>query len=297
MKLVDYSDSEGSDSENEVSSPPPAPKPQPAAPPSKSTKKQIIVDLPKPSRTEDEAPLKKRPRTEAAAGLFSILPPPKRSKPTGTDELLKETSNVEKSVDQNGGETKPVAKETQSTPTFIPRSAQAKKAKATSKSAESGPKTASVSLFPLGPDLISKPVASTPSNPSTYEPLIAQPIPEVELPVEPPSLILDTTAPPPSTLTTADLDNYAAHILEGRHRKNRTIEIVDYNAAEMYAQNAADKASGLLQEQIAPVRAIGTGRHQITQLLNNVQDQRDSLEEAFAKGKRVRKESAAKYGW
>ena len=72
---------------------------------------------------------------------------------------------------------------------------------------------------------------------------------------------------------------------------------MDYNAAEIYARNAADKASGVLQDQVQPVRAIGSGRHQIHQLLNNVQDQRESLEEAFAEGRRVRKESAAKYGW
>jgi hypothetical protein len=93
------------------------------------------------------------------------------------------------------------------------------------------------------------------------------------------------------------LDSFAAHILEGRHRKSRTINITDYNAGEVYLQNAQDKASGLLQEQVAPVRAIGSGRHQLTQLLNNVQDQRESLEEAFAKGRRVKKESGAKYGW
>jgi hypothetical protein len=297
MKLVDYSDSEASDSENETGSPPQALKSQHVAPPSKPAKKQIIVDLPKPSRTEDEGPLKKRPRTEGTGGLFSILPPPKRSKPAGTSDSSKETHGDEKFVDQNSSEKEPSTTKTQAAPTFVPRSTQTKKAKTISKSVESTKTAASVSLFPLGPDLISKPVVSTPSNPSTYEPLIAQPVPEVELPVEPPSFVPDTTVPPPSTLTTADLDNYASHILEGRHRKNRTIEIVDYNAAEMYAQNAADKASGLLQEQIAPVRAIGTGRHQITQLLNNVQDQRESLEEAFAKGRKVRKESAAKYGW
>jgi len=72
---------------------------------------------------------------------------------------------------------------------------------------------------------------------------------------------------------------------------------MDYNAADIYAQNAADKASGLLQEQVQPVRAIGSGRHQLTQLLNNVQQQKESLEEQFAAGRRVKKESAAKYGW
>jgi len=296
MKLVDYSsDSDSNESDNESTSPPPPLKPSHATLPFKPAKKQIIVDLPKPSRMEDDEPVRKRVRTEGGGGgLFSILPPPKRSKPANgvSKETNVETKVAEESV---GGTMKPVGTEVSSTPTFMPRSTQAKKGKPVTKPAQKNPP---ISLFPLGPELVSKPSTQVQSStPSTYQPLIAQPHSPPE-PTSPPVFIPDTTAPPPpSTLSTADLDTFAAHILEGRHRKNRTIEIVDFNAAEMYAQNAADKASGILQDQVAPVRAIGTGRHQLTQLLNNVQDQRESLEEAFAKGRRVKKESAAKYGW
>jgi hypothetical protein len=293
MKLVDYSssDSDDNDSDNEIASQPPALRPGHAALPPKPAKKQIIVDLPKPSRSEDNEPIKKRvrPGGEGGGGLFSILPPPKRSKPTMNGNATKEAAIDVKPVEETGESSVTVT-----TTTFMPRSTQAKKGKPVAKP----PPKPSVSLFPLGPELASKQSAPTPSNPSTYEPLIAQPLlPIIDPPPSEPEFIPDTTAPPPATLSTADLDTFAAHILEGRHRKNRTIEIVDYNAGEMYAQNAADKASGVLQEQIAPVRAIGSGRHQLTQLLNNVQDQRESLEEAFAKGRRVKKESGAKYGW
>ena len=293
MKLVDYSDSDASDSENEAGpSASPVPRPQQTTLPPKPAKKQIIVDLPKPSRTEDDEPVRKRMRTEGdGKGLFAILPPPKRSKPAANGNAIKENDAFEKTSVQS--EPKPVA-EPSSTPSFVPRSTIPKTKTPVSKPAEAPP----VSLFPLGPDLISKPPPpSKSSNPSAYEPLIAQPLPVSTSIPEAPEFIPDTTIGSSSTMSTADLDNFAAHILEGRHRKNRTIEIVDYNAAEIYAQNAADKASGLLQEQAQPVRAIGTGRHQLTQLLNNVQDQRESLEEAFAQGRRVRKESAAKYGW
>ena len=218
-----------------------------------------------------------------------MLPPPKRSKPTTNGNSAKEEVVDVKPVLETDE-----ASVTVTPTTFMPRSTQAKKGKPVAKPT---PKP-SISLFPLGPELAVKPSAPKSSNPSTYEPIIAQPLPPIiDPPPSEPEFIPDTTAPPPATLSTADLDTFAAHILEGRHRKNRTIEIVDYNAGEMYAQNAADKASGVLQEQVAPVRAIGTGRHQLTQLLNNVQDQRESLEEAFAKGRRVKKESAAKYGW
>lgn len=306
MKLIDYSDSEGSDSENdEPTSPPPAPKPHHATLP-KKPKKVFVVDLPKPAKLDDEEPTRKRVRTEGGSGLFAMLPPPKRSKVTtngsasstgvSNDGAAKEVVKVDEPKITEDVET--VVTETETTTTFMPRSTQQKKGKAPTKPS---PKP-SISLFPLGPELTAPKISqSVPSNPSTYQPLIAQPLPEPsydDYPDEEPTFIPDTTAPPPPThMSTADLDTFAAHILEGRHRKNRTIEIMDYNAGEVYAQNAADKAAGVLQEQIAPVRAIGSGRHQLTQLLNNVQDQRESLEEAFAKGRRVKKESGAKYGW
>jgi Mitotic checkpoint regulator, MAD2B-interacting len=316
MKLIDYSDSDASDSDGEQSqnstpiphSPPPAPKPHHAELPKKPAKRQIVVDLPKPIRTEDE-PKPKRVKTEGSegSGLFSMLPPPKRSKPTAkpaTENGVAKDDGVKDDVQSGQTERETVAPELAPAPvkTFMPRSAQAKKGKPTPKPAEK-PAAPAVSLFPLGPDLISQPTRSeAPANPSTYEPLITHPVQAQEEAYEDESFVLDTTAPPPaagstSTLSTADLDTFAAHILEGRHRKNRTIQIMDYNAAEVYAQNAADKAAGVLQEQIAPVRAIGSGRHQLTQLLNNVQDQKESLEEQFAKNRRIKKESAAKYGW
>jgi hypothetical protein len=296
MKLVDYSDSdsETSPSDEEPSSPPPAPKPQHATLPPKKPKKQIIVDLPKPSKDDDDGPARKRPRTEGGkGGLFATLPPPKRSKPV-VNQALKE-AEVKHGV--TGGENViPASVETipQAPPTtFAPRSAQAKKSKTIP--AKQTPPKPSVSLFPLGPDLLSKPTPK-PSYPSTYEPLITQPIIPSPEPVED-TFIPDTTTPPPTHISTADLDQFAAHILEGRHRKHRMVEIMDYNAGDVYAQNVADKASGILQDQVQPVRAIGSGRHQLTQLLNNVQQQKDSLEEQFAEGRRVKKESGAKYGW
>jgi hypothetical protein len=296
MKLIDYSDSEGSDSEeNEPTSPPPAPKPHHATLPKKA-KKIIMVDLPKPSIPEDDEPARKRVRTDGGGGLFSMLPPPKRSKPSTNSTVQKEVV-VKPDKPEGSNETETLAKQPTPTTTFMPRSAQQKKAKTIAKPIEK-PKP-SISLFPLGPELTTKPTPAA-SNPSTYQPLIAQPIPESSYEddyVEEPSFVPDTTAALPKHMSTADLDTFAAHILEGRHRKNRTIEIMDYDAGEVYAQNAADKAAGVLQEQIAPVRAIGSGRHQLSQLLNNVQDQRESLEEAFAKGRRVKKESGAKYGW
>jgi len=321
MNLVDYSDSEASDSDQEdVGSPPPAPKPQHATLPAKPAKKQIIVDLPKPSSQpmegdNDEVSKKRlRPNGQGGGGgLFAILPPPKRSKPAtnGVPKPLEpELPRVGKSgeiIAEEKTETPPPKVVT--TTSFTPRSTQAKKKQTVRVQQQEPAKPEPISLFPLGPDLVSKPTfptTTTTITPQTYEPLITKPL----SPQQPTDdydydsnntsdFIPDTTAPAPhpATMSTADLDSFAAHILEGRHRKNRTIKVMEFNAGEMYAQNAADKASGALAEQVAPVRAIGSGRHQLSQLLNNVQDQRESLEEAFARGRQAKKESGAKYGW
>jgi len=235
-----------------------------------------------------------------------MLPPPKRTKLAVNGG--KTGGSGDSSVGNGGvGEAGPSeaekltpteTKETSTTTAFVPRSTKQKKGTVTS-TTKSSTKEEPLSLFPLGPELITKPTSeTTPSNPSTYEPLIAQPILPSSVSMEPE---IEQASPVPTggpqTISTSELDSFAAHILEGRHRKSRTINIVDYNAGEVYAQNAIDKASGVLTEQVAPVRAIGTGRHQLTQLLNNVQDQKESLEESFAKNRRIKKESGAKYGW
>ena len=186
---------------------------------------------------------------------------------------------------------------------FVPRSTIAKKGKGSGKSMPPTKPPESIDLFPLAAEPPSSKSPIPIANPSSYQPLITQSLPTDPLPYYPPDHDDPTESPIPDTasglssIETSSLSSFAAHILEGRHRKNRTIQVTDYNAGEVYAQNAMDKLTGALQEQVAPVRAIGSGRHQLSQLLNNVQDQRESLEEAFAKGRRVKKESGAKYGW
>ena len=309
MKLVDYSsESDSDDSDDNAPSPPPVPHLQHATLP-KSTKKQILVDLPKPVKTPDDdgALVKKRARPEGGGGgLFSVLPPPKRTKPAvngrtsgRSDDSSVGNGVVEKAVPSEGEKLTPTEeKQTTTTTAFVPRSTKHKKGTVTSAS-QSSTKEEPLLLFPLGPELISKPDSKTsPASPSTYEPLVSEPILPTPISMETETeLASPVPTGGPQTISTFELDSFAAHILEGRHRKNRTVNIVDYNAGEVYAQNAIDKASGVLREQVAPVRAIGTGRHQLTQLLNNVQDQRESLEESFAKNRRIKKESGAKYGW
>ncbi|KAK9312421.1 mitotic checkpoint regulator, MAD2B-interacting-domain-containing protein [Lipomyces starkeyi] len=86
-------------------------------------------------------------------------------------------------------------------------------------------------------------------------------------------------------------------ILEGRHRKtDQPIRIVDYSVDEQYSYNQSLIASGAAQT-VQPLRSIGSGKHQLRGLINSATQQREGLEEAFASGRRNKRESGAKYGF
>ncbi|KAK9372485.1 mitotic checkpoint regulator, MAD2B-interacting-domain-containing protein [Lipomyces chichibuensis] len=86
-------------------------------------------------------------------------------------------------------------------------------------------------------------------------------------------------------------------ILEGRHRKSdQPIRIVDYSVDEQYSYNQSLIASGAAQT-VQPLRSIGSGKHQLRGLISSATQQREGLEEAFASGRRNKRESGAKYGF
>ncbi|KAM3473097.1 hypothetical protein MY8738_008541 [Beauveria namnaoensis] len=73
--------------------------------------------------------------------------------------------------------------------------------------------------------------------------------------------------------------------------------VVNFNMDREYQHNEALRASG--EQQIHnPVRAIqGGGKHSLRQLVDNVQSQKDALEDSFAKGRTNRREASSRYGW
>ncbi|KAM3530128.1 hypothetical protein MY4038_005064 [Beauveria bassiana] len=73
--------------------------------------------------------------------------------------------------------------------------------------------------------------------------------------------------------------------------------VVNFNMDREYRHNEALRASG--EQQIHnPVRAIqGGGKHSLRQLVDNVQSQKDALEDSFAKGRTNRREASSRYGW
>ncbi|ORY59106.1 mitotic checkpoint regulator, MAD2B-interacting-domain-containing protein [Pseudomassariella vexata] len=72
--------------------------------------------------------------------------------------------------------------------------------------------------------------------------------------------------------------------------------VINFNTDDEYKHNEELRAAG--EQQIHnPVRAIAPGKHNLRQLVNQVQNQREALEESFAQGRNNRNEAGAKYGW
>jgi Mitotic checkpoint regulator, MAD2B-interacting len=73
-------------------------------------------------------------------------------------------------------------------------------------------------------------------------------------------------------------------------------KIINFNTDEEYRHNEELRASG---EQAVhnPVRAIAPGKHSLKQLVNAAANQKEALEESFAKGKSNRAEASSRYGW
>lgn len=90
--------------------------------------------------------------------------------------------------------------------------------------------------------------------------------------------------------------------LFGRQRGGRggqgqsAMKVINFNMDKEYLHNEELRAAG---EQVAlnPVRAIAPGKHSLKQLVNAAVQQKDALEESFAKGKSNRQEASSRYGW
>ncbi|KAK2595577.1 hypothetical protein QQS21_006688 [Conoideocrella luteorostrata] len=72
--------------------------------------------------------------------------------------------------------------------------------------------------------------------------------------------------------------------------------VVNFNMDREYQHNEDVRAAGD-QQVHNPVRALHGGKHSLQQLVQNVQNQKDALEDSFAKGRNNRKEASSRYGW
>ncbi|KAI0166176.1 mitotic checkpoint regulator, MAD2B-interacting-domain-containing protein [Xylariaceae sp. FL1272] len=94
-----------------------------------------------------------------------------------------------------------------------------------------------------------------------------------------------------------NLSKAARRELFGRNGDAAAVaKVVNFDTEREYAHNEVLRASG---EQAVhnPVRAIAPGKHNLRQLVNQVHNQRDALEESFAKGKAKQSEAGSRYGW
>ncbi|KAF2674997.1 hypothetical protein BT63DRAFT_26055 [Microthyrium microscopicum] len=95
-----------------------------------------------------------------------------------------------------------------------------------------------------------------------------------------------------------NLDEASRRQLFGRKGRagDMPINIVNFNTDQEYAANEELRATGETVQH-NPVHAIQPGKHSIRQLINAAVNQKDALEDAWATGKRNRKEAGNHYGW
>ncbi|KAH8204572.1 hypothetical protein TruAng_001201 [Truncatella angustata] len=120
---------------------------------------------------------------------------------------------------------------------------------------------------------------------------------------EPTSSTLVGTAPSNSLDSIAsdmNLDAAARRELFGRSgvpsATQSATRVINFNTDQEYAHNEELRASGE-QQVYNPVRAIAPGKHSLQQLVRQVHNQKDALEESFAKSKTNQKEAGQRYGW
>lgn len=117
--------------------------------------------------------------------------------------------------------------------------------------------------------------------------------------------LASSSADPNSLDSIADdlnLDPVARRELFGRggggNSKATAKSVINFNLDKEYQHNEELRASGALdQQKHNPLRAIKPGKHSLQQLVNQVQSQRDALEENFAKNRSTQKQAGSRYGW
>ncbi|KAI1103788.1 mitotic checkpoint regulator, MAD2B-interacting-domain-containing protein [Jackrogersella minutella] len=191
--------------------------------------------------------------------------------------------------------------------------------KAKTEQVETGPppKKQKISLFSISTDerTTDAPENATSTNSGAYEPMFSTEDPsttefaayDAQYFSTAPTSHQATTEPGPSNTdslsalaTSMNLSATARRELFGRGGDAAAMSasrVVNFDTNREYEHNEALRASGQLQPAYNPIRAIAPGKHNLRQLVSQVQNQRDALEESFAKGKTNRSEAGSRYGW
>ncbi|KKP04550.1 hypothetical protein THAR02_03376 [Trichoderma harzianum] len=278
--------------------------------------------------SRDEEPSNSSGNADAAPGGLS-LPPPKRSAEPSIPDTMKPAEEVKLvgkplmfrplSVARNTKK-----KSTKSTAAQAPVASTAKSVASTQAAistigtapepaAAPAPPPKKASLFSLHVEEPSDP-ASTSTERGAYEPLFetgesADPYSTMNGPdVYPQQMSNGQMAAnaASSDTRTESLDSIANDLnlsaaarreLFGRGGQNQTAQkLINFNMDQEYQHNEELRAAGE-QQTHNPVRAIASGKHSLQQLVRNVSNQREALEESFAKGRSNRREASSRYGW
>lgn len=220
--------------------------------------------------------------------------------------------------------TKPKTTTTESTTTApTPQTSEESQAKQDQKETGPPPKKQKISLFSISDEPNDERQDEVPSNNGVYEPMFntedastadefaaydaqfATSIPTSSSSSAP--LPPAATSHTPSNAESLDaiassmnLSAAARRELFGRSGDASALSssrVVNFDTDREYAHNEMLRASGQLQPTYNPVRALAPGKHNLRQLVSQVQNQRDALEESFAKGKSNRNEAGSRYGW
>ncbi|CAN8096616.1 unnamed protein product [Discula destructiva] len=260
-----------------------------------------------------------------SAGLGLNLPPPKASAPPSQPSIPEEQKPAEE-VKMVGKpmmfkplsvSRKPAKKTGVKAPTApqaaTPSTASAKKLApapgAPSQDAVAQPPRKQVSLFSFGEEEPS--VQAAPETYTEYEPEFTRYDNSAYAEVQ--QSYADYTQPlvssntdPNSLDSIADdlnLDPAARRELFGRgggggNSRATAKSVINFNLDKEYQHNEDLRASGALdQQKHNPLRAIKPGKHSLQQLVNQVQSQKDALEENFAKNRSAQKQAGSRYGW
>lgn len=275
--------------------------------------------------SRDEEPSNSSSNADAAPGGLS-LPPPKRSAEPSIPDTMKPAEEV-----------KLVGKPLMFRPLSVARNTKKKPIKSTAAQASAGSTAKSVASTQAATSTVStapEPVAAPapppkktslfsmhveePSAPTLAERGAYEPLFETEDSANPYSMNgpdvysqqmnSDQMAAvaAPSDTRTESLDSIANDLnlsaaarreLFGRGGQNQTAQkLINFNMDQEYQHNEELRAAGE-QQTHNPVRAIASGKHSLQQLVRNVSNQREALEESFAKGRSNRREASSRYGW
>ncbi|KAK4063990.1 uncharacterized protein Triagg1_9318 [Trichoderma aggressivum f. europaeum] len=275
--------------------------------------------------SRDEEPSNGSSNSDAVSGGLG-LPPPKRSAEPSIPNTMKPAEEVKLVGKPLMFRPLSVARNTKKKP-IKSTAAQASTAKsvvsaqaATSTTstapapvAAPAPPPKKTSLFSLHVEEPSAP-ESTSAERGAYEPLFetADPansyhmnVPDVYYSQGMSSDQMSDTAVPPDYRTGSlesiaddlNLSAAARRELFGRGGRGQTAQtLINFNMDQEYQHNEELRAAGE-QQTHNPVRAIASGKHSLQQLVRNVSNQREALEESFAKGRSNRREASSRYGW